>query len=162
LKRSLRQPFQRSSARTHHRELAHRGYYDGPVDGLYGPRTDGAIRDFERAAGLKPSAQPNEALLQAIMRSPLKSAKGITGSTSAGIARAPAPLQAGPPPARVAAVQRALTDFGYGQIRPSGTLDADTQRAISAFERQRNLPATGQITDQLLRELSAATGRTLE
>ena len=33
-----------------------RGYYDGPVDGLYGPRTDTAIRDFERAAGLKPSA----------------------------------------------------------------------------------------------------------
>jgi peptidoglycan hydrolase-like protein with peptidoglycan-binding domain len=39
------------------RELARRGYYDGRVDGLYGPRTDGAIRDFEQATGLKPSAQ---------------------------------------------------------------------------------------------------------
>jgi len=28
------------------RELARRGYYDGVVDGLYGPKTDAAIRDF--------------------------------------------------------------------------------------------------------------------
>jgi hypothetical protein len=58
------------------RELGRRGYYDGPVDGLYGPRTDGAVRDFERAAGLKPSAQPTEALLQAIKRSPFTSGNG--------------------------------------------------------------------------------------
>jgi peptidoglycan hydrolase-like protein with peptidoglycan-binding domain len=53
-------------------ELAQRGYYDGPVDGLYGPRTDNAILDFERAANLQPSAQPSEALLQAIIRSPVR------------------------------------------------------------------------------------------
>ena len=58
------------------RELARRGYYNGPVDGLYGQRTDGAIRDFERAAGLKLSAQPSEALLQAITQSPLTPGKG--------------------------------------------------------------------------------------
>ena len=49
-----------------------RGYYDGPIDGLYGPRTEGAIRDFERAASLTPSALPSEALLHAIMRSPVR------------------------------------------------------------------------------------------
>jgi hypothetical protein len=58
------------------RELARRGYYNGPVDGLYGQRTDGAIRDFERAAGLKLSAQPSETLLQAITQSPLTPGKG--------------------------------------------------------------------------------------
>src|SRR5262249_56502782 len=65
------------------RELAHRGYYDGVIDGLYGPQTDAAIRDFEQAAGLKPSTEPNEALLQAIMRSAAKLAKGATGATAA-------------------------------------------------------------------------------
>jgi hypothetical protein len=49
------------------RELARRGHYDGALDGLYGPKTDAAIRDFEHASGLKPSTQPNEALLQAII-----------------------------------------------------------------------------------------------
>ena len=38
------------------RELERRAFYDGPIDGFNGPRTDAAIRDFERAAGLKPSA----------------------------------------------------------------------------------------------------------
>jgi peptidoglycan hydrolase-like protein with peptidoglycan-binding domain len=147
------------------RELARRGYYEGPVDGLYGPRTDGAIRDFERAAGLKPSAQPTEALLQAITRSPPRAGKGATGSTpSAGpsTVQAVTPAQPTPAPAQVIVVQRALSEFGYGQIRPSGMLDSDTQRAIAGFERQRNLPITGQLSDQLIRELSAATGRTLD
>ncbi len=147
------------------RELGRRGYYDGPVDGLYGPRTDGAIRDFERAAGLKPSAQPSEALLQAITRSPLRPGKGVTGSTPATASitsRAAPPAQPAAASARVIAVQRALSDFGYGQMKPSGTLDPDTGRAIAAFERQRNLPITGQLSEPLIRELSAATGRTLE
>ena len=147
------------------RELARRGYYEGPVDGFYGPRTDGAIRDFERAAGLKPSAQPTEALLQAITRFPLRAGKGVTGSTPSagpGTAQAVTPAQPTPAPARVIAVQRALSEFGYGQIRPSGMLDSETQRAITGFERQRNLPITGQLSDQLIRELSAATGRTLD
>ena len=131
---------------------------------MYGPRTDGAIRDFERAAGLKPSAQPTEALLQAITRSPFRAGKGVTGSTPSGpgTVQAVTPAQPTPAPARVIAVQRALSEFGYGQIRPSGMLDSDTQRAIAGFERQRNLPITGQLSDQLIRELSAATGRTLD
>jgi hypothetical protein len=57
------------------RELARRGFYDGSVNGLYGPKTHAAIRDFEHAAGLKPSMQPNEALLQAILRFPAKADK---------------------------------------------------------------------------------------
>src|SRR5262247_555253 len=65
------------------RELARRGYYDGVIDGLYGPKTDAAIRDFEQAAGLKPSTEPNEALLQAIARAPAKLAKAPTAAAPA-------------------------------------------------------------------------------
>jgi len=65
------------------RELVRRGYYDGVVDGLYGPKTDAAIRDFEQAAGLKPSTEPSEALLQAMVRTPAKLTKATTGSTAA-------------------------------------------------------------------------------
>jgi peptidoglycan hydrolase-like protein with peptidoglycan-binding domain len=146
------------------RELARRGYYEGAVDGLYGPKTDGAIRDFEQAAGLKPSTEPNEALLQAILRSPARLAKGATGATPA--ARpAPARTDAVERPApskRVIALQRALTDYGYGQIKPSGIIDGETQAAIEKFERERKLPITGQASDRVVRELAAMTGRPLE
>jgi peptidoglycan hydrolase-like protein with peptidoglycan-binding domain len=144
------------------RELARRGYYDGAVDGLYGPRTDGAIRDFEHAAGLKPSTEPNEALLQAILRSPAKLAKGTTSAAARPTPVRNDAVERPAPSKRVIALQRALTDYGYGQIKPSGIIDGETQGAIEKFERERRLPITGQASDRVVRELAAMTGRPLE
>ena len=83
------------------------------------------------------------------------------------IARPPAPIPAArnDPAAgtrRVAAVQRALTEYGYGQLKPTGTVGSDTQAAIQKFERERKLPVTGQMSDRLVRELGAVTGRPLD
>jgi peptidoglycan hydrolase-like protein with peptidoglycan-binding domain len=63
---------------------------------------------------------------------------------------------------RVAAIQRALTDYGYGQLKPTGTIGSDTQAAIQKFERDRKMPITGQLSDRLVRELSAVTGRPID
>jgi peptidoglycan hydrolase-like protein with peptidoglycan-binding domain len=60
---------------------------------------------------------------------------------------------------RIAAVQRALTDYGYGQLKATGTVGPETQAAIQKFERERKLPVTGQMSERLVRELSLATGR---
>ncbi len=63
---------------------------------------------------------------------------------------------------RVAAVQRALTEYGYGQLKPTGVIGTDTQAAIQKFERDRKLPATGQLSDRLIRDLTVLTGRPIE
>jgi hypothetical protein len=63
---------------------------------------------------------------------------------------------------RVIALQRALAEYGYGQIKATGIIDADTRTAIEKFERERKLPITGQATDRVVRELAAMTGRALE
>jgi Putative peptidoglycan binding domain len=63
---------------------------------------------------------------------------------------------------RVAAVQRALTDYGYGQLKPTGLIGADTQAAIQKFEKARRLPVTGQVSDRLVRELAATIGHPIE
>jgi peptidoglycan hydrolase-like protein with peptidoglycan-binding domain len=63
---------------------------------------------------------------------------------------------------RVAAVQRALTDYGYGQLKPTGIAGADTQAAIQKFEKARRLPVTGQVSDRLVRELVAVIGHPIE
>jgi len=136
------------------RELSKRGFYDGPADGFYGPKTDAAIRDFEQAAGLRPSAEPNDNLLAIIVRSNVKAKP---------VAQASDPIAALlTPNRRIVAVQRALSDYGYGQIKPTGTYDPETRAAISQFERERKLPITGQVSDRLTRELTAMTGRPLE
>ena len=52
------------------------------------------------------------------------------------------------PSKQVLAIQRALADFGYGQIKPTGVYDRGDARAIEKFERDRRLPVTGQISDR--------------
>jgi peptidoglycan hydrolase-like protein with peptidoglycan-binding domain len=142
------------------RELSHKGFYDGAVDGIWGARTDAAARDFVQVAGLKTNADASEGLLHAIVTS------NVTAQN--GRAAAPAPVRNDPiaeliaPTKQVLAIQRALADFGYGQIKPTGVYDPETKDAIEKFERDRRLPVTGQISDQLVRELSAMTGRPLE
>jgi len=140
------------------RELSRRGLYDGPVDGMLGPKTDAAIRDFETAAKMKASGEPTETVLRAIQRAPLKTeaAAPKAPARSDPIAELIAPSQ------RVIAVQRALNDFGYGPVKATGNYGPETISAIQKFERDRKLPVTGQISPRLLRELAALTGRPLE
>lgn len=139
------------------RELTRRGFYDGTADGIWGAKTDAGARDFAQAAGVKIDPNAPEELLR-IMRA----------STSTGAAPMPQQPRRDPiadliaPSPRVLAVQRALADFGYGQIKPTGNFDAATRAAIEKFERDRKLPVTGQISDRFVRELSAMTGRPLE
>ena len=63
---------------------------------------------------------------------------------------------------QLGAVQRILNDFGYGPIKVTGILDDNTREGIARFERDHNLPVTGQNTSRLRHALSVATGRSLE
>jgi hypothetical protein len=63
---------------------------------------------------------------------------------------------------RVAAVQRALTEYGYGQVKPTGTIGSDTQAAIQKFEREHKMPVTGQMSDRLVHELVAMIGHPID
>jgi peptidoglycan hydrolase-like protein with peptidoglycan-binding domain len=148
-----------SAVRTHaqlvgdiQRELGARGFYDGAVDGIWGARTDGAVRDFAQAAGVRIDSEASESLLHSIKAS---------SARAAAMPKDPI-AQLLTPSKRVLAVQRALADFGYGQIRPTGVEDAETRAAIEKFERDRKLPVTGTVSDRLVRELAAMTGRPLE
>jgi hypothetical protein len=66
------------------------------------------------------------------------------------------------PVKRVVAMQRALAQFGYGQIKPTGVVDGETRAAIEKFERDHRLPVTGQLSDRVARELAVMTGRSLD
>ena len=66
------------------------------------------------------------------------------------------------PPKRLAAVQRTLAEFGYGQIKPNGQFGPDTEQAIAKFERQHKMPVTGQMSERLVKALATMTGRALD
>lgn len=144
------------------RELSRRGLFEGAADGVMGPKTDAAIRDFETLANMKVTGEPSEDLLRALQRGqkaeaapPRAAARDqigemISGSTSAGATQ------------RIVAVQRALNDFGYGPVKATGTIGPETTAAIRKFESERKMPVTGQISPRLVRELATVTGRPLE
>lgn len=138
------------------RELNRRGYYEGLADGVWGARTDAAVRDFVHATGVKLNPEASDALLRAILSSGAKRVAVEPVRSNDPIAQLIAPSK------RILAVQRALTDFGYGQIKPTGHFDPETRMAIEKFERDRRLPVTGQASDRVVRELAAVTGRPLD
>jgi Putative peptidoglycan binding domain len=65
-------------------------------------------------------------------------------------------------PHPLSAVQRALNEYGYGPVKATGVYDDATRTAIKRFEKDHNLPPTGQVTPRFRRELAAATGRPLD
>jgi len=96
---------------------------------------------------------------------PLANLVKATASTPvmASVPRPPAPIPTAAQGARrVAAVQRVLTEYGYGQLKPTGTIGSDTQAAIQKFERERKLPLTGQMSDRLVRELTVMIGHPID
>jgi peptidoglycan hydrolase-like protein with peptidoglycan-binding domain len=133
-------------------ELASRGYYDGAVDGAAGPRLSQAIRDFELTQRLRVTGEASETLLGQIRKAGGKS--DITGSIG------PSKPAAGN--GQVLFAQRMLARYGYGPIHTSGAADRETHEAIERFERDRNLPATGEVSERLLRELAAFGGGALD
>ena len=62
------------------------------------------------------------------------------------------------PAKRIMTVQQILTEFGFGQIKPTGQMGPETKAAIERFERTRGLPVTGQISPRMTRELTVLTG----
>nr|WP_249134961.1 peptidoglycan-binding domain-containing protein [Bradyrhizobium sp. AUGA SZCCT0222] len=120
--------------------------------------TDPMTNLVVRSTGSAPAAASSIAL-------PAAKPAGSAPATTAHVVRPPAPIPAPAQSAgarRVASVQRALTEYGYGQLKPTGAVGADTQAAITKFERDRKLPVTGQMSDRLVKELTAMTGRPIE
>lgn len=142
------------------RELARRGFYDGAVDGIWGAKTDAAARDFVRAAGLTLNPEPTDGFLRALTAAPANRASAPGGAAAPAHKDSITAMIA--PSKRVLAIQHALADFGYGQIKPTGIEDAETRAAIEKFQRDRRLPVDGRISDRFVRELAAMTGRPLE
>jgi peptidoglycan hydrolase-like protein with peptidoglycan-binding domain len=140
------------------RELARRGYYDGTADGVWGAKTDSGARDFLQASGLRANPEASEDLLRALQTAKPK----VISAAAVGPVRNDPIADLIAPSKRVLSIQRALSDFGYGQIKPTGAYDPETRTAIEKFERDHKLPITGQISDRFVRELAAMTGRPLE
>ncbi|RTE93751.1 peptidoglycan-binding domain-containing protein [Bradyrhizobium sp. LVM 105] len=117
----------------------------------------------ERAAEKAPE-KPVEATASTRANDPMTNLVKATTSAPPSAMRPPAPIPVPQSPAarRIAGVQRALSEYGYGNLKITGTMSGETQAAIQKFEREHKMQVTGQLSDRLLRELGAAIGHPVE
>jgi hypothetical protein len=140
------------------------------------PASPPGVAPVNGASGaLLPRARPADAELHSDAKAAdiaVPAARGVQPAVlpqSPSVPRPPAPVPHADPVGdliastrRIGTVQRVLTEFGYGQLKPTGVAGTETRAAVEKFERDRKLPVTGQITDRLVRELAVATGRQID
>jgi peptidoglycan hydrolase-like protein with peptidoglycan-binding domain len=139
------------------RELAARGYNVGQVDGALSDKTRAAISAFQSKQGLPVTGVPSDDLLRQILLGDSVAPAAATGSVAAPDSVAGNAAES----ATVKEVQQILADLGYAPGPIDGAWGANTASAVSAFQRDRNIAETGQITPELLNELRRVTGRDL-
>ena len=129
------------------RALSSGAYAPGPVDGLYGPLTEGAVRRFQQAHGLT-----SDGVVGPQTRAELR-----TGSLEH--RRAPPAIRpgAGYPggSARVLEVQRVLSSLRYECGPLDGLFGPQTQAAVQWFQVKRGFLPTGIVNEATLRRLRA-------
>jgi peptidoglycan hydrolase-like protein with peptidoglycan-binding domain len=58
--------------------------------------------------------------------------------------------------AQITEAQTGLAKAGYYKGKPTGVMNADTRKALKAFEKANNMPATGRLSDSVLAKLKSA------
>lgn len=148
--------------------LAERELYDGVVDGLMGQATAAAIRAFEQSQNIAATGEASEKVLAALLTAPMRPRAAAVPARPAPAPRAAAaatPVITGSTAgsdARLMATQKALAKIGYGPVSVDGKMGTETRNAIKAFERDRNLPETGELSAPMLRALQSLTGASLQ
>jgi peptidoglycan hydrolase-like protein with peptidoglycan-binding domain len=100
------------------------------------------------------------ALLRRILLGEAVAPAASTGSVASSAPRAK-PLPPASDEETVKQVQQILADLGYAPGLVDGTMGDETQRAVSAFQRDRKIAQNGRVTPELLREIKRVTGRDL-
>ena len=134
------------------RELSAAGYYKGLVDGVNGRKTRQAIEAYQAAAGLEADGKPSSDLAEHIRYTrEVAEASLFTGS-----------IKADPDAearASIRRVQTGLAELAYSPGEINGELTRQTRDAILAFQKDRKMPETGEIDDQLMAELGKMSGQ---
>ena len=152
--------------------LSKRGLYDGPADGLTGPKTEAAILFFEQTEGMGETGEPSEAILarlDAVPAAPQGDEEIRTASTRpaadedevAALIEASEQVSAVIPaekpasPALVMKIQKALSGMAYADVKVDGIPGDATRAAIRAFEKSYRLPITGEPSEAVLKKLKS-------
>lgn len=133
------------------RELRAKGYEAGAVDGMAGLVTRAAIMAYEADRGLPLTGEPDETLLKRLVLG----AEGEAPPPAGGASGDPGPEAE----IVIKAVQRGLESIGLKPGAIDGRLNANTVKAIRAFEAAQKMPESGRISGALVARLARVAGQ---
>ena len=154
--KSLQRGFTGSEAvRAVQRRLKELGYYKGSADGDFGPATEEAVKEFQRANGLTADGKVGEKTLAKMNGKNAISYKEahatatpkVTSKPTAKVTNTPKPtatpnlskdyyLTIGSRGKKVETLQRRLVELGWMSGKVTGNYDEETAAAVSAFQRK--------------------------
>lgn len=120
-------------------QLRQSGFYQGRVDGVWGPDSVSALQRFQQAHGLQITGQLNQATAATL---------GLDPDAVLGMQQVPAVAQneSGHLSSRaVIAVQRRLEGLGFYRGQLDGVWGPSTQEAIARFQQSRGLQPNSQL-----------------
>ena len=156
--KSLQRGFTGSDAvRAVQKRLKELGYYKGSADGDFGPATEQAVKDFQKANGLTADGKVGEKTLAKMnaknaisykeahaTATPKATAKATNKPTAKPTSKATATpnlqkdyyLSVGSKGSKVETLQRRLIELGWMSGKVTGTYDEQTAAAVSAFQKK--------------------------
>ena len=120
--------------------LAEAGYYDGEIDGVYGPETVDAIQALQEAAGLPTTGAMDKATIAALEAE----------LASEGSAQAQSAIAA------TAAVQQTLTLLGYWDGPVDGEWTDELTDAVKELQEDLGVEPTGEVDAETIEALQEA------
>ncbi|WP_338472634.1 peptidoglycan-binding protein [Niallia sp. XMNu-256] len=124
------------------RLLTAKGYNTNGVDGSFGPATDRAVRQFQKANGLVVDGSVGNATKKALGNT--TTTKPPSPSTSGSLNNS-GPLKKGSKGAAVTELQRLLTAKGYNTNGVDGSFGPATDRAVRQFQKANGLVVDGSV-----------------
>ena len=144
------QPTGSDDVRVLQRRLRHVGFAPGPIDGFFGPLTEGALRRLQAAAGLAPDGVLGPATYKALRRARPTAPVLALG---AGIASRDGVREVG-------RLQRDLRALGFAPGPLDGRFGRRTEAAVERFQRSVHLAADGVVGPMTSGELLARSAPT--
>ncbi|KOP25793.1 peptidoglycan-binding protein [Hapalosiphon sp. MRB220] len=123
------------------------GYYNGPVNGNFGPLTESAVKKFQQAKKISPIGQvgpQTQRSLQAACQS--QQSSGNTSNV----------LKVGTRGAAVTQLQKSLRTLGYFNGPVTGYFGQETQQAVIRFQQSKRLQADGVAGGNTLRVIGTS------
>ncbi|WP_444685231.1 C40 family peptidase [Alkalicoccus luteus] len=135
------------AVRSLQRTLTDLNYYSGPISSTFGPQTQQAVRDFQRAAGIGVDGVAGPQTFRALENASPRSSSGSSGGSNASSGSSSnTVLQHGARNDNVRELQDRLKAAGFFSGTSTGYFGDVTKRAVTQFQQRWGLTADGIVT----------------